>query len=185
MFGRRSHASHRCVAYCYSCRMFCVCVSLCVGLYISRWTDREPVCGTDSCGSMEPCRRTLAPAGEYDWTICARQRCGLMSGYFDRLFSPALAAMYRLIRCCTETMADDCVSEVGPAGDLSSARSSVCGPPADVVRANADRSVAWILRLYSGVKHLVWCKSQGWGPRGLSSTSKTTRGQKYLALALA
>jgi len=29
---------------------------------------------------------TLAPPREYDWTVCLRRRCGLMSNYFDRLF---------------------------------------------------------------------------------------------------
>ena len=28
---------------------------------------------------------TLAPAGEYDWTVCPRRRCGLMSNYLDDL----------------------------------------------------------------------------------------------------
>jgi len=28
-------------------------------------------------------RRTLAPPGEYDWTVGMRRRCGLMSNYFD------------------------------------------------------------------------------------------------------
>jgi len=27
---------------------------------------------------------TLAPPGEYDWSV--RRRCGLMSNYFDHLF---------------------------------------------------------------------------------------------------
>jgi len=36
------------------------------------------------------CRRgacILASAGEYDWTVCVRRRCGLMSNYFDHLFN--------------------------------------------------------------------------------------------------
>jgi len=33
---------------------------------------------------------TLAPRGEYDLTICMRRRCGLMSNYFDNLFSKAV-----------------------------------------------------------------------------------------------
>ena len=28
---------------------------------------------------------TLAPPGEYDWTMCVLQWCGLMSSYFDHL----------------------------------------------------------------------------------------------------
>jgi len=28
---------------------------------------------------------TLAPLGEYDWTMCVLQWCGLMSSYFDHL----------------------------------------------------------------------------------------------------
>jgi len=30
---------------------------------------------------------TLAPPGEYYWTVRVRQRCGLMSNYFDHLLS--------------------------------------------------------------------------------------------------
>ena len=30
---------------------------------------------------------TLVPPGEYDWTVRLRQWCGLMSNYFDHLFS--------------------------------------------------------------------------------------------------
>jgi len=30
-------------------------------------------------------RCTLAPPGEYDWTVHVRRRCGLMSNYFDHL----------------------------------------------------------------------------------------------------
>jgi len=30
---------------------------------------------------------TLAQHGEYDWTVHVRQRCGLMSNYFDHLES--------------------------------------------------------------------------------------------------
>jgi len=33
---------------------------------------------------------------------------------------------------------------------------------------------------------LVWCtERQGWDPRGLASTSRTPRGQNFVALALA
>ena len=31
-------------------------------------------------------RCTLAPPGEYDWTVRERRRCGLMPNYFDHLF---------------------------------------------------------------------------------------------------
>jgi len=30
---------------------------------------------------------TLAPPGEYGWTVRVRRRCGLMSNYFDQLLS--------------------------------------------------------------------------------------------------
>jgi len=30
---------------------------------------------------------TLAPPGEYDWTVRARWRCGLTSNYFDHLYN--------------------------------------------------------------------------------------------------
>jgi len=29
---------------------------------------------------------TLAPPGEYEWTVHVQRRCGLMSNYFDHLF---------------------------------------------------------------------------------------------------
>jgi len=33
---------------------------------------------------------TLAPPGEYDWTVRLRRRCGLMSNYFDHLLDLAM-----------------------------------------------------------------------------------------------
>jgi len=33
---------------------------------------------------------TLAPSGEYHWTLRVRQRCGLMSNYYDHLFVIAI-----------------------------------------------------------------------------------------------
>jgi len=29
---------------------------------------------------------TMAPLGEYDWTVRMQRRCSLMSNYFDQLF---------------------------------------------------------------------------------------------------
>jgi len=38
------------------------------------------------CGLIFATRQvTLAPSGEYNWTIRLQQRCGLMSNYFDHL----------------------------------------------------------------------------------------------------
>jgi len=31
---------------------------------------------------------TLAPPGEYDWTVHVQRRCGLMSNYFDHVLWP-------------------------------------------------------------------------------------------------
>jgi len=61
------------------------------------WTDRFAVWIVDSGGpkeaqvqsyspggaSVPTWEGTLAPPGEYDWTVCLRRRCGLMSNYFD------------------------------------------------------------------------------------------------------
>jgi len=37
------------------------------------------------CPHMSTWNGILAPLGEYDWTVRLRQRCGLMSNYFDHL----------------------------------------------------------------------------------------------------
>ena len=37
---------------------------------------------------------TLAPPGEYDWTVCLWQRCGLMSNYFDHLLQYAVDSLF-------------------------------------------------------------------------------------------
>jgi len=50
----------------------------------SGWTNQDAVLDMDSGGSKETCIRwgcTLAPSGEYDWTVHVRWRCGLMSNY--------------------------------------------------------------------------------------------------------
>ena len=41
----------------------------------------------------------LAPPDEYDWTVRVRQRCGLMTNYFDHLLllCPVLIARYELL----------------------------------------------------------------------------------------
>jgi len=36
-------------------------------------------------GPKEAWEAPLASPGKYDWTICLRRRCGLMSNYFDHL----------------------------------------------------------------------------------------------------
>jgi len=48
--------------------------------------------GNHFCLSIYGC--TLAPPGEYDWTVRVRRRCGLMSNYFDQLliFEDSFAA---------------------------------------------------------------------------------------------
>jgi len=63
------------------------------------WTDRFAVWIVDSGGPKEAqvqsyssgganvpsWEGTLAPPGEYDWTVRLLRRCGLMSNYFDHL----------------------------------------------------------------------------------------------------
>ena len=41
------------------------------------------------------------------------------------------------------------------------------------------------LYFYGSFKHYTQYTNQGWGPRGLSSSSRTARGPKIVALALA
>jgi len=69
------------------------------------WTDRFALCIVDSSGPKKTqvqqyspgganvvrLEGTLAPRGEYDWTVRLWRRCGLMSNYFDHLLtSPPL-----------------------------------------------------------------------------------------------
>ena len=61
-----------------------VCLSVCLSLQKrlkrSKW-------GVDSREPKEACviACTLAPSGEYVWTVHVPRRCGLMSNYFDHL----------------------------------------------------------------------------------------------------
>jgi len=53
------------------------------------WTDRDAVRDVDSFRPKEACvrwGRTLAPPGEYDWTIHGRRPCDLVSNYFDHIY---------------------------------------------------------------------------------------------------
>jgi len=64
------------------------------------WTYRFSVWVVDSGGPKEAQVQsyspgganvgTLAPPGEYDWTVCMRRRCGLLPNYFDHLYSCTL-----------------------------------------------------------------------------------------------
>jgi len=54
----------------------------------NRWTDRDAVWDL-SGGPKETCIRwccTLAPPGEYHWTVHVRRRCGLLSNYTHYLY---------------------------------------------------------------------------------------------------
>jgi len=83
-----------------------VTVTLCIGTFcrelcINGWNDRFAVWVLDSGGLQEAqvqsyspgganapsWESTLAPPGEYNWTIRLRRRYGLMSNFFDHLFS--------------------------------------------------------------------------------------------------
>jgi len=48
-----------------------------------RWGSRSPYGKGQIFGGEWAC--ILAPPEEYDWTVHARRRCGLMSNYFDHL----------------------------------------------------------------------------------------------------
>jgi len=75
--------------------------TFCRELYRSGWTDRFAVWVVDSGGPKEAQVQSylsggadvltreglLAPPGEYDSTVSLRRRCGLMSNYFDHLFT--------------------------------------------------------------------------------------------------
>jgi len=56
-------------------------------------------------GAIVPtCEGTLAPPGEYDWTVRLQQRCSFMSNYFDHLFitdtnTVAVGSRQRCCRC--------------------------------------------------------------------------------------
>jgi len=56
------------------------------------WSERDAVWVEHSSGPKEACIRwcaqcTLAPPGEYHWTVDVRRRCGLLSNYFDHLLT--------------------------------------------------------------------------------------------------
>jgi len=54
--------------------------TFCCELCKNGWTDRDAVWDLDSGGPKEACNRwgcTLAPPGEYQWTVHMRRRCGL------------------------------------------------------------------------------------------------------------
>jgi len=56
---------------------------------LQQWTDQDGVWEVDS-GGPEEVRSgygcTLAPPGEYKWTVRVQRRCGIMSNYFDHSF---------------------------------------------------------------------------------------------------
>jgi len=75
--------------------------TFCRELCRNGWTNRFAFCVVDSGGPKEvqvqsyspgganvlTWEGTLAPPDEYDWTVRRRRRCGLVSNYFDHLFS--------------------------------------------------------------------------------------------------
>jgi len=68
-----------------------VCQSVCQSSEPRKniWTDRHAAWVEDSGVSKEPCIRqrcTLAPPGEYHWTVRVWQQCGQLSNNFRHLF---------------------------------------------------------------------------------------------------
>jgi len=61
----------------------------CRELHKNGWTARNAVSVVDSGGPKEALlcgmHTGVAPSGEYQWTVCVRRRCGLLSNYFDHL----------------------------------------------------------------------------------------------------
>jgi len=82
-----------------------VCRELCK----NGWTDRFAVWFVDLGGPKKAqvqsyslgganvltCEGTLAPPGEYDWTVRLRRRCGLMSNYFDHLLKVIIPTLQK------------------------------------------------------------------------------------------
>jgi len=76
----------------------CKVGTFCGALCRNGWTDRFAVWVVDSGGPKEAqvqsysprgantWEGTLAPPGEYYWTVRLRGRCGILSNYFDHLF---------------------------------------------------------------------------------------------------
>jgi len=55
------------------------------------------------CANVPWWEVTLAPPGDYDWTVRLRRRCGLMSNYFDHLLPYSqMARIARLENQCVE-----------------------------------------------------------------------------------
>ena len=77
------------------------------------------------CGHNEPCIEwtcTLAPPGDYNWTVCAWRRCGLLSDYCGSLLIfLSLSTLLTLLASSVERLCNGTVS-VRP-----SVRLSVCG----------------------------------------------------------
>jgi len=68
---------------CHTCEPYRNAVCHTCEPYRNGWTDRNAVSVVDSGGP----KGTLAPPGEYEWTVHLWQRCGLVSDYFDHLFT--------------------------------------------------------------------------------------------------
>jgi len=64
-------------------------------------TDRDAVLDMDSDGPKQGC--TFAQPGEYDRSVHVQRRCGLISNFFDNLFS--FAAVLHLLK---STMSYNC-----------------------------------------------------------------------------
>ena len=74
-----------------------------ISIIFARWRQCTQRYSAVSCAKMaEPISvptwiGTLAPPGEYDWTVHLRPRCGLMSNYLDHLLLYACTLVYEVV----------------------------------------------------------------------------------------
>jgi len=90
--------------------------ALCRQLCKNGWTDRDAIRAVDLGWPKKVCIRwgcTLTQPGEYDWTVHGLPRCGLMSNYFDYLFTVFISTS--LLHLCFSLVA-------GRLGSLRAAR---------------------------------------------------------------
>ena len=75
---------------------------------VYRFLQGSPVCpththGLNACQLYSSCVRcgcTLALPGQWDWTICARRRCGHVSNYFEHLLTVSDDPVMAATQCC-------------------------------------------------------------------------------------
>jgi len=66
------------------------------GLVWAQWSTSSSYSAGDVNAPSH--KGTLAPPGEYDWTVRLLQRCGLMSNYFDHLLVWLSRLRFRVLR---------------------------------------------------------------------------------------